>query len=726
MLRKIFLFLLNIVSFSVFAADSETMTAKEILATAHPESENLTPCATKIFADTLYDHIDEVEPDTPEAEVRAWAKTVMFDTAVLSDILKCPEIKSVEDTKTIVFTPIVFKFDTGRTITINYATQPKVLKQKLLLSKKPSLPDGNPNPRLMDDKDPAKYINTDPAWYAIMVVEHNSLSNFVGENKNNTLSMKWLDDNVDKIYPRGAFCTSKSALANDNYTINKVVHEIADIEDDPNDYYVAGDVNLEWIMYAEIAADVVITVATMGTGEIALAGLKGARATKTGIRLAKNMNKFQKSVHVQKYVDTTQKIARNADKIAKTEKNIKNATKYEKALKNADEARRAGKDASKYEKEAKQIFENAKKIDSDITEDMLKNPDKMRESIKDLEKTSETLSTNLEQTLKANKELLENDKKAINAARKNADPTAVADYDKKFEELQKLYDLRKNSKELKNAEDIAKNEAIIMRIEQLEKDLKYYENSSSLGNYGKLKREINDLESVDKYIDAEKQLTSVLKYHRELRAFKRPQTGNIITKNLKKIKAAGKTLKAANTGAKTLNKANRVARAGMSARSAKFSTWLFDSTLKHGARLARFERDMGLLYGAVSFLGDMYDKTSTTSKEYSNGIEFKPLCLLSADDLEGQDNVVNYGMWLMWMGNSTDPADDDAAYLQAMDFAEKFHYVLNEYQDEHGENCNVDIYVVRPIIRIDESNPKNATGEMFYLFMNEIPWTTSE
>ena len=265
-----------------------------------------------------------------------------------------------------------------------------------------------------------------------------------------------------------------------------------------------------------------------------------------------------------------------------------------------------------------------------------------------------------------------------------------------------------------------------MRIEQLEKDLKYYENSSSLGNYGKLKREINDLESVDKYIDAEKQLTSVLKYHRELRAFKRPQTGNIITKNLKKIKAAGKTLKAANTGAKTLNKANRVARAGMSARSAKFSTWLFDSTLKHGARLARFERDMGLLYGAVSFLGDMYDKTSTTSKEYSNGIEFKPLCLLSADDLEGQDNVVNYGMWLMWMGNSTDPADDDAAYLQAMDFAEKFHYVLNEYQDEHGENCNVDIYVVRPIIRIDESNPKNATGEMFYLFMNEIPWTTSE
>ena len=72
-----------------------------------------------------------------------------------------------------------------------------------------------------------------------------------------------------------------------------------------------------------------------------------------------------------------------------------------------------------------------------------------------------------------------------------------------------------------------------------------------------------------------------------------------------------------------------------------------------------------------------------------------------------------------------DPAaDDDAAYLQAMDFAEKFNYVLNEYQDEHGQNCNVDIYVVRPIIRIDETNPDEAKGELFYLFMNDIPWTS--
>jgi len=164
----------------------------------------------------------------------------------------------------------------------------------------------------------------------------------------------------------------------------------------------------------------------------------------------------------------------------------------------------------------------------------------------------------------------------------------------------------------------------------------------------------------------------------------------------------------------------------MSSTSAKIGDWLMDATLKHGSRLGRFTRDVGLIYGAIVFLGDMYDRTSSTSKEFSNGIEFKPLCLLSADDLEGYDNVVNYGMWIMFEGNSTDPADDDAAYLQAMDFAAKFYYQLDEYQDEHGANCNVDIYVVRPIIRLDETNMDEPKGELFYLFMNEIPWSTAE
>jgi len=235
-----------------------------------------------------------------------------------------------------------------------------------------------------------------------------------------------------------------------------------------------------------------------------------------------------------------------------------------------------------------------------------------------------------------------------------------------------------------------------------------------------------DSKNVKRYKESADVFSELMKYRRDLRAFRRPQTGNVVTKSLKNLKATSKTLKAANSGAKLMSKANKLARKGMSSFSSKAKSFLFDNTLKHGARIARVGRDVGLAYGVLSFLGDMYDKTSSTSQEYSNGIEFKPLCLLSADDLEGQENVVNYGMWLLWEGNSTDPADDDAAYLQSIDFATKFHYVLSEYQQENSPECNVDIYVVHPIIRLDETNPNETKGELFYLFMNDEPWTTAD
>jgi len=559
-------------------------TTEEILAQIHDEKP--TDCASKIFSDALHEHSDEIDESEPEYKVRVWARETMTgypDT--LEKLLDCPEVKNTADETTIIFSPLEFTFPGGRKITINYSTQPKVLKQKLLLAKKRSLPNGDANPKLMDPDDPAKYLNTEPAWYAIMVVQHDSLKDFVGPDKNNTLSIKYINDHIDDLYPKGYTCTSKSVLANDTYTINQVVHKVVDIEDDSNDYYVAGDVNLEWIMYAEIAADIVITVATMGTGEVAMIQLKSVRALKAGKNLLKSMQKLSKVKEVGDYINKMRKIAQHTDDIAKLEKEIKN-------LKNAEE-----------------IATKRAEIK------------KLQESVKTLEK---------------------------------------------------------------EADELVKTS----------KDVKQYK------------------EQAETYKDLHK-------YYRNLRAIRRPQTGNIIVRALKSIRAT-------NTGAKKMTKASKMARAGMSTRSAKMGNWLADATLKHGARLARFERDAGMLYGFLSFLGDMYDKTSTTSKEFSNGIEFKPLCLLSADDLAGQENVVNYGMWLMWVGNSTDSADDDAAYLQAMDFASKFYYQLDEYQDENGANCDVDIYVVRPIIRLDETNTDDSKGEMFYLFMNEIPWTTAE
>ena len=638
-MKHLFLLFAFLFSLPLFAQDSEEMlTAEEILARAHDDYP--TECATEAFANALYDNMDQISQNASEMEVRAWAKTTMFNETVLEEVLECPEIESISDRlKTIAFTPIVFRFDNGREIIINYTTQLKVLDQKLALAKKPSVPNGDPNPKLMDENDPAIYINTDPAWYAIMVVERGSLSEFVGQNKNNTLSVQWINDNIDDIYPKGGmFCTNKSALAYDEATINEVMHELTDIENDTNDYYVAGDVNLEWIMYAEIALDVAITIVTLGAGEGVIIASKSARALKNGKNLARTMSKMVREFDdVKDYVKVVKQITTHTDDIAKMNRNIQNAKKYEKAMKKAEKARKAGKDASKYEKQANEILKSAKRIDKNITADDLKDADKLAE---------------------------------------------------------------KYAKEQKRLEGEVKN---------LEKEAKRMEKESK---------------NVREYKEAADTFAELQAYYKSLRAFTRPQTGNFFTKNLKKLKAFGKTAKAANTGSKLMTKAGKIGRSGMSSRSAKIGDWLFDSTLKHGARLARVTRDLGLAYGIITFMGDLYDKTSTTSTDFSNGIEFKPLCLLSADDLEGQENEVNYGMWLMWVGNSTDPADDDAAYLQAMDFATKFHYMLNEYQEEHGRNCNVDIYVVRPIIRIDESDPSETSGELFYLFMNEIPWST--
>ncbi len=587
-------FLTLLILFNVYSANAQTIddlvenanfkSTAEILESAH--NEKPTNCAANVFLDSLSKHANEIDESEPEFKVRAWAHESMTgDINALKQILDCPELKNVADDTTIIFSPITYTFPGGRTITINYSTQPKVLKQKLILANKRSLPNGNASPNLMDITDSSKYLNTEPAWYAIMVVQHDSLSEFVGPGKNNTLSMKWINDNIDSIYPHGYNCTSKSAWANDTDTINQVVHDVVKVENDSNDYYVAGDVNLEWVMYAEIAAEIIITAATMGAGEFAMIELKSMRAFKTGKNILRSMNTLSKGEKVKDYINTMRKISQHTDDIAKIEKEIK-------TLKDADK-----------------IADNRKKIKE------------LQDSITQLQKDADNLV-------------------------------------------------------------------------KTEKDVKTYK------------------EYAETYKDLHK-------YFGDLRAIRRPQTGNIISRAIKSIRAA-------NTGAKTMNKAGRVARAGMSTRSAKIKSYLFDATLKHGARLAKFERNVGFLYGAITFLGDMYDRTSSTSKEFSNGIEFKPLCLLSADDLNGQENVVNYGMWLMWIGNSMDEADDDAAYLQAMDFASKFYYQLDEFQDEHGANCNVDIYVVRPIIRLDETNVENPSGELFYLFMNEIPWSTAE
>lgn len=351
--------------------------------------------------------------------------------------------------------------------------------------------------------------------------------------------------------------------------INRAMKETVNVEDDTNDYYVAGDVNLQWISYLEIGLDVAITVATVGAGTAVMGATKAARASRT----------------------------------------LKNLTESLRVLRQADSVRdyiRLGQKAAKATEELKTI-------------------DRVTDAAKYAEKTKE----------------IENYTKAM--------------------------------RNLENTDD---------KVKQYKQ---YSETFSSLNQY-----------------------------RRALRALRPAQRGNIIAR-------AWRTVKAANTGGKQLRSAAKVAKS--SALSGRVRDWLFQSTLSNIGALGKLEQAGGLIYGALNFIGGMYDWTETSTGEFTSGIEFKPLTLLSADDLQGQENVVNHGMWLMWAGDAYSAADDDAAFLQAMDFANKFHFNLEEVQEEQNNHaCNVDIFVVRPIIR----NPGSENPEMYFLVMNDEPWTTAE
>ena len=48
------------------------------------------------------------------------------------------------------------------------------------------------------------------------------------------------------------------------------------------------------------------------------------------------------------------------------------------------------------------------------------------------------------------------------------------------------------------------------------------------------------------------------------------------------------------------------------------------------------------------------------------------------------------------------------------------HEDLMDVQNGTNSPCNVDIYVVRPVLR----NPGEEDGQIYYLIMNDVPWTT--
>ncbi|MBR4806399.1 MAG: hypothetical protein IKZ64_01105, partial [Alphaproteobacteria bacterium] len=454
------------------------------------------------------------------------------------------------------------------------------------------------------------------------------------------VSFKWVKDNIDSIYPADldGVCSTRSGIGAkiNNAMVHKVIREkTAQIEDDKHNYYVAGDIDLRWISYAEIALDIALTIVTWGASAAATGAIKGARAAKITSNLAKNMKRLTKIDKVKDYV-------RSSVNVAKAERRVENITKVEKSLKNIarleEKLAKTAKGTKKYERIAEQL-NNARKIHADDLAKMGKDADRLGD-IKDLDK---------------------------------------------------LADMRKaSSKEIEETRKL---------MEQMAKDNK-------------------DVAEYVKNFDA---IKDVSKYAKDLRAFKKARTGNVFSRAWQGIKNSRKTMKAIHGGTKKLDKAAKVARHGM--KSGRARDWLFHATRRNMARVTRVTEDLAALSFVLGLLGDFYDRTEVSTDEFSNGIEMEPLSLLSADSIEGQDNVVNYGMWLMWAGDSTSAEDDDAAYLQAMDFAQKFFQDLNETQTETGRKaCDVDIYVVRPVIR----NPGTDHQALYWLIMNDEPWTTGE
>lgn len=545
---------------------------------AAKEPINQYDCTTRIFSNALADSINNIDPNAPEIDIRQWVLSTFSSKTTLESILECPEIKSISDTDTIKFTPLQHTFSNGRKIVINYETQPKSLKQRLKLLTKRPLPSDETSPQIGPDSD-SLWTNTDPAWYGIMVVEHGALDEFIGPDKNNTISLKYIEDNIDTLYPSGASCTSKSALARDNAAINRATTNAIDLraqtdKKDTNDYYVAGDVNLQWISYTEIALDVALTVLTFGASAAVSGATKAIRASKALKNLRKTIKTLSQTADVAKYIDA------------------------------------------------------------------LKTAEKITNQIKALDATK--------------------------------DATKIADLNKQLNTI---------------------NDTI---------------------------KTLSKTDDVKKYRNASKTYRQVHKLHRSLSALKTPQRGNIIARAAKTTKTAARATRAAFSGNKVLKQARKLGRS--STFSGQIRDWLFDFTLRNVGVLAKVGAQGSMLYGAIKILGDMYDYTSDNTDQYTNGLKFKPLLLLSADDIAGQENVVNYGMWILFAGSSTDANDDNAAYLQAMDFASKFYEDLYDIQDESNSPCNVDIFVVRPVLR----NPDTNNPELFYLIMNDEPWTTNE
>ena len=173
---------------TAFAAGDINTTAELLNVSPVVNSE----CATAEFNNALAENAYMVSENDDRDVIRDWIYDILQSPEALGAVLSCPEIIDADENDTI-YMPIKYTFPNGRTIDINYETQVKVLDQRFALATKTELPSNTPNPEISSIDPNATWVNTDPAWYGIIVTQSGALSEFVGHDKNNTVSAKLIE-----------------------------------------------------------------------------------------------------------------------------------------------------------------------------------------------------------------------------------------------------------------------------------------------------------------------------------------------------------------------------------------------------------------------------------------------------------------------------------------------------------------------------------------------------
>ena len=143
----------------------------------------------------------------------------------------------------------------------------------------------------------------------------------------------------------------------------------------------------------------------------------------------------------------------------------------------------------------------------------------------------------------------------------------------------------------------------------------------------------------------------------------------------------------------------------------------FASTLGSGATWGKRFKTLGATGAVVgaNYLGKellkSFGYSSATLQDPTTGdVEFNSFGLLSADDIDGRENVVSHGAWISF--DDVGRANEDDALNEAAAFAEEFAKDINTINAE-DPLCDVDIYVVQPAI----SNPEKLPGkrQIYYI-----------